>query len=105
MSARVLSPSNPDVLALREAQASRAVLRPGARSAPPALLRYAKARMQSTRERDASHGRRSLSWQTWGWVGENARPGRVGAKRTPSAPPARSYATQWQGCRLKRTNN
>jgi hypothetical protein len=36
MSAQVLSPSNPDVLALREAQASRAVLRPGARSAPPA---------------------------------------------------------------------
>ena len=35
---RVLSPSSPDVLALREAQASRAALRPGARSAPPASM-------------------------------------------------------------------
>jgi len=33
---RVLSPSSPDVLALREAQASRAALRLGSRSAPPA---------------------------------------------------------------------
>jgi len=37
-SRRVLSPNYPDVLAFREAQASRAALRPGARSASLASL-------------------------------------------------------------------
>jgi hypothetical protein len=50
-------------LALREAQASRAALR--------------------HEERDASHGKKSLSWQTWGRVGEmRVRVGRC--KRGPA---------------------
>jgi len=43
------SPSSPDVLALREAQASRAVLRPGARSAPPVRPSYEKDGGKMTR--------------------------------------------------------
>src|SRR5437660_9518431 len=60
MRSRVLSPSSPAVLALREAQASRAVLLPGARSTPPARSSYQLPLQQLIHLRRIRHPARRL---------------------------------------------